>query len=364
MRFLLLITTLFAASCAFATETVVRTVETSASPLQAYRAVSEDWIYKQWNDVEAASFGVAPESPWRIILPGGVISEGILNILEPGKTFAYSIFRGTFISEVRIDFEPTDSGTLIRVSHEIPLKGGVAMMEATSVGGIWDRTLPKLTAYLDSRPNSYLARPRGSNQYPAILLLHDRFGLTNSMRDFADSLALRGYVVLAVDMFKGDRTSDVSQARRFVSLVNEDEAMAAIGSCWRALEADSGVNRKRIGIVGIGFGGKLAMRAVAASSAFRCAAAWYPPDAPADSILQRIAAPLMIVNANPAGTDPTPQASAMSQRLVQQGVRAESLVIKGDDGFFETANGAAYSAAATTDAMRVTLSFLDRRLKL
>ncbi|MCL4306300.1 dienelactone hydrolase family protein [bacterium] len=364
MRKVVFLALFVAVSSALAEESLIRTVETSASPLQAYRALTEDWLYLQWSGAKTAAFGVAPEAPWRVTYSDGALLEGILKTLEPGQLLEYSMLRHDIVSSVRIDFSSSPNGTTIRVLHHIPLQGGGAMIEAIAAGNLWDEMLPKLTAYLDSRPNSYLVRPRGENQYPAVLLLHDRFGLTRTVRDFADTLALRGFVVLAVDMFRGDRTSDISQAMRYLELVREDDAVAAIGSGWRALLADSGVNRKRIGVVGFGYGGEMAMRAMTAESSIRCGVAWYPSKAPADSLLPRIATPLMIITANPAGTTPTPQAEALSRQLIQQGVRAEMLVIKAENGFFEPANGAAYSAAASGDAMRLTLPFLDRRLKL
>lgn len=361
-RFVLIV--FLASSCAIANELVVRTFETTASPLQAYRALSEDWIYLQWSEARTAAFGVAPDSPWRVTLADGSIQEGILKVLEPGIALEFTMFQSSLTTNVHFTFEKTVTGTTVRMAQQILGDDGSAKEAAADAGTMWEVTLSRLRDYLDTRPVSYLARPLGENKYPALLLLHDRFGLSKMVRDMADSLAVRGYVVLAIDMFKGDRTSDVAQARRFVELVQEPEALTAIGSGWQALLADSSVNRKRIGLLGIGYGGEMVMRTLAAEPSLKAGVAWYPVETPADTLLTRIAAPLLILHASPDGTVPSPQTEMMSQALVQQGVRAEMLLIKGDHGFAEPANGAAYSASAYAEAMRNTLSFLDRRLKL
>lgn len=274
------------------------------------------------------------------------------------------MFQGDLTTNVKFSFTKSEAGTVIQLEHEIFGEDGTVKQAATEASVMWEINLLRLKGYLDASPNSYLARPRGENKYPALLLLHDRFGLSKTVRDMADSLAVRGYVVLAVDMFKGDRTSDVAQARHFQEVVQEPEALAAIGAGWRVLLADSFVNRKRIGLLGFGFGGDMVLNALAAEPSFKAGAAWYPAEIPADTLLTRIAAPLLILHASPSSTNPTPQTEMMSQALVQQGVRAEMLLIVGDVGFAEPANGAAYSGTATAEAMRNTLSFLDRRLKL
>jgi dienelactone hydrolase len=352
------------ATFARADETVIRTFETSAAPLQCYRALCEDWIYMQWADVKAAAFGGAPESPWRVTLNNGGIEEGILKILEPGVTLEYTFVGQLEVENVHFDFIPTDTGTTVKLTHTIPGDAEVTSHSALIAGEKWDNRIRSLKPYLDMRPNSYLVKPSGDGPYPAILFLHDRFGLTTNIRALADTLALRGYVVLCVDMFRGDRTSDIAQARTFLELVNDDNALASIGSCWRWLLADSIASNFRIGVMGIGYGGKMALRALATESTLRAGVLWYPTDLPADTLLTRIAAPLLILYASPTVDKPSAQAEMMSQRLMQQGVRSESLIIKGDDGFASPFNGAAYSAAATNDAFRTSLSFLDRRLKL
>lgn len=47
----------------------------------------------------------------------------------------------------------------------------------------------------------YLARPEGTAPWPAVLVVHEAFGLTAEMRDHADRLAKAGYLALAPDLF-------------------------------------------------------------------------------------------------------------------------------------------------------------------
>src|SRR6266478_2368950 len=52
-----------------------------------------------------------------------------------------------------------------------------------------------------SKIPAYLARPRESGRYPAIILLHDIFGVSDHARDVARRFANVGFVTLVPDCF-------------------------------------------------------------------------------------------------------------------------------------------------------------------
>ena len=232
------------------------------------------------------------------------------------------------------------------------------------LGQRWDLRLRLLVNYLNQWPGSYVTSPPGDGPYPTLILLHDRFGQSKDVREMANSLATRGYVVCCVDMFSGDRTSDMNEAQRFMSLVNDEAATKEVVKAYEKLRTLKNVKKERIGVMGMGYGGRIAFRAAAELPGLRAGAAWYPDQLPADSLLQRVAANFLVVHPTSSSSQPTPLAEQFSQTLMQQGVRAENVLVIGEAGFVDPANGPAYSANATADALRTTLNFLDRVLKL
>jgi carboxymethylenebutenolidase len=47
----------------------------------------------------------------------------------------------------------------------------------------------------------YLAKPQGEGPWPAVIVLHDIFGLTDVTRGHADWLAGEGFLAIALDLF-------------------------------------------------------------------------------------------------------------------------------------------------------------------
>jgi carboxymethylenebutenolidase len=98
---------------------------------------------------------------------------------------------------------------------------------------------------------------------PGLILLHDAKGLDSFMRLTAERLAEEGYVVLAPELPSHDPMPGGIAAENFAALVD----------ALRALPQHAG----KIGVVGFGRGGRLAMR-IAAQADVDCAVSYYADD--------------------------------------------------------------------------------------
>ncbi len=107
--------------------------------------------------------------------------------------------------------------------------------------------------------NGYLAYDESvSGKRPAILVVHEAFGLGTHAIERAERLAGLGYVAFAVDMF-GDRkqAADLQGAMALMGELYNDGARlrARIGAAYRILLAEPDVDHGRIGAIGFCFGG-------------------------------------------------------------------------------------------------------------
>lgn len=73
-------------------------------------------------------------------------------------------------------------------------------------GYAWPMTYVDLSAQYVAAAGSpslggYLATPSGQGPFPAVLVMHEAFGLNDLVRGHADRMARAGYLTLAVDLF-------------------------------------------------------------------------------------------------------------------------------------------------------------------
>ena len=68
-------------------------------------------------------------------------------------------------------------------------------------------------------------------------MIHENRGLNAYIKDMANTLARQGYVVLAVDLFKGQMATNNDQARLLSTSVrnNQSEAIANLQSSCRSM---------------------------------------------------------------------------------------------------------------------------------
>lgn len=103
----------------------------------------------------------------------------------------------------------------------------------------------------------YLALPEGDGPFPAIILIHEWWGLTDSIFAYADAFAREGYVALAVDLYNGTSTQDPNEARELASSVrnNLPQAFDNLSAAVMFLQQQDNVIKDKIASIGWCFGG-------------------------------------------------------------------------------------------------------------
>ena len=89
---------------------------------------------------------------------------------------------------------------------------------------------------------------------PAIILIHDWWGVNDDIRTAANRLASEGFMVLAIDLYSGETATTAQEARQKTIRVleNQDDVAENIRQAIMFVEA---VEAPAIGVVGWGFGG-------------------------------------------------------------------------------------------------------------
>ena len=103
----------------------------------------------------------------------------------------------------------------------------------------------------------YFARPDKEGRCPAIVLIHEWWGLNDDIRSKTREFAELGYVALAVDLYNGDSTTDASQARKLAGQVRGEMELAQenLRDAIVWLKKSKHVDEDRLASIGWCFGG-------------------------------------------------------------------------------------------------------------
>lgn len=107
---------------------------------------------------------------------------------------------------------------------------------------------------------AFVARPAAPGKYPAVIMLHEFWGLTPEMIGKARALAEEGYIVIAPDVYRGSATSLVPRAIFQVISNPAAQIDADLDAVFAWAGSQPDVRAERIGIMGFCAGGANSLR--------------------------------------------------------------------------------------------------------
>ncbi len=120
-----------------------------------------------------------------------------------------------------------------------------------------------------------LYHPAEAKRFPAVVLVHGDDGLTDWVKSQAERLAKKGYVALAVDLYRGEAVNDLMDAHILGRGLDEDRALADLKAAVDYLTERPDVCGDAIGIIGWDLGGGYALDAAIHDSRLRAAVVCY-----------------------------------------------------------------------------------------
>ncbi len=214
-------------------------------------------------------------------------------------------------------------------------------------------------------PNTSL-ESQNSSKYPAVIVVHEWWGLNDNIKDMANLLARQGYVVLAVDLFNGHIASDLTEAVKLVQLVrdNKNTAISNLKAAVKYLTSLSNVDSSRIAALGWCFGGGQVLQLSLNSDHPLSASILYygTPLITDKATLSKIKWPVLGIFGDKDQAISLDQINQFRDSLNANGIKNEIEIYNGVGHAFANPSGANYAPKETEDAWHKTLSFLKTNL--
>ena len=229
--------------------------------------------------------------------------------------------------------------------------------------------------YFD-QANGYLVYPtmtkenKSSNNkndtLPAVIMIHENKGLNDNIKKMANLLARNGYVVLAVDLFKGEVTTDRNRSSELSQYVRDNQhiATANLKSAVKYLSSLPNVNPEKVVSFGWCFGGGQSLQ-LALNSQDRPLAAtiiYYGRLLTDKSSLANIKWPVLGIFGDQDNSIPVDSVKAFEMALNSNGIPNEIYIYKGVSHAFANPSGENFAPKETQDAWQKTLAFLEKHV--
>lgn len=210
---------------------------------------------------------------------------------------------------------------------------------------------------------AYLSLPEGvSAPLPAVIVIHEWWGLNDHIRHWTDRLAADGYAALAVDLYGGEVATDPDGAMALMKQVDEAEALALLDAAHEFLAADPRISADKQGVIGWCFGGGWALRDAIAHTEVDAAVIYYGHPITDPAVLASIDAPLLGVFANQDQAIPPAVVDDFVAALAAVGKSIELHRYDAAHAFANPSNPK-YDQAAAADAWSHVREFFAKHLR-
>jgi carboxymethylenebutenolidase len=268
-------------------------------------------------------------------------------------------------------------GSMMIIPSYMGLVGGASDTSVTNVSKLSSTVNMGNTVTLQNKtveyfPDSqgYLVYPVSSNdtvgkKLPAVVMIHEWWGLNENIKNMANLLAKQGFVVLAADLYKGEVANNPERAMELVQIVrnNQNSSINNLQSAVKYLSLLPNVDSSKIASLGWCFGGGQSLQLALNSQDHPLAATilYYGTPLVTDkALLSKIKWPVLGIFGDKDQSIPIKEINQFGNSLNQSGITNNIHIYKGVGHAFANPSGDNYAPKETEDAWQKTLSFLKK----
>jgi carboxymethylenebutenolidase len=210
---------------------------------------------------------------------------------------------------------------------------------------------------------AFVARPSGPGPHPAVIMIHEFWGLNESIVGKARALAEEGYVVVAPDLFRGSTTAWVPRAIVQVVTNPPEQYNADLSAVFDWLAAQEDVRADRVAAIGFCFGGGASMRFSLVNNQLAATAIFYGSTVADPEVLKSLPGPVLGIFGGADASIPLSEVQAFEAGLKQAGIPHEISVYDGQPHAFVTSIEDIRAGGVQQQAWNQLLAFLKQSLQ-
>jgi carboxymethylenebutenolidase len=217
----------------------------------------------------------------------------------------------------------------------------------------------------DETVKGILYTPAGAHgKMPALVVIHEWWGLNDWVKEQASKLADQGYVALAIDLYRGKVATTPEEAHELMRGVPEDRATRDLLAAADFLRTQGNVDPARVGDIGWCMGGGYALDLAINDPKLKAAVINYGHLATDPANLAKINAALLGIFGGQDRGIPPESVRSFEQETKKLGKTVQIKIYDDAGHAFENPNNKeGYKPQDAADAWKLTTGFLDTNLK-
>jgi carboxymethylenebutenolidase len=229
------------------------------------------------------------------------------------------------------------------------------------INAVTNTTIPGQNGGPDVR--AYVAAPPGIGPFPAVIMIHEFYGLNESIVGKAEGLAQEGYLVIAPDTFRGSTTAWIPRAIYQVITNKPEQVNQDLDSVYAWVEAQPHAAVDQVGIVGFCYGGRASLSYSLHNDQLAATAIFYGSPVTDPQVLQSLPGPVLGIFGGADNSIPVEDVHAFEAALYQAGIPNEIILYENQPHAFVTDMESIRSGGVQGRAWGQMLEFFEQNLK-
>ena len=245
----------------------------------------------------------------------------------------------------------------------ILLAGSIAIDFAIGgerINAVTNTTIPGQNGGPDVR--AHVATPPGEGPFPVVIMIHEFYGLNESIVGKAEGLAQEGYLVVAPDTFRGSTTAWIPRAIYQVVTNKPEQVNQDLDSVYAWIEAQPNAAADRVGIVGFCYGGRASLSYSLHNDQLAATVIFYGSPITDPQALQSLPGPVLGIFGEADNSIPLEDVHAFEAALNQAGIPNEITLYENQPHAFVTDMESIRSGGVQGQAWGQMLEFFEKNL--